>query len=73
MENNKYRNTNDINDAEYHYTLILQEKSPKACKELGRAVQGFDSDLWDASLRAIVFHGNLGKFQADIGFGIRAS
>ena len=51
----------------YHYTLILQEKSPKACKELGRAVQGFDSDLWDASLREIVFHGNLGKFQADIG------
>lgn len=47
--------------------LSCRKKSPKACKELGRAVQGFDSDLWDASLREIVFHGDLGKFQADIG------
>ena len=50
----------------YHYALIMQEKSPKVCKDLGREVQGFKPATWNASLREIIFHGNLGKFQADI-------
>lgn len=50
----------------YRYALIMQEKSPKACKNLGREVQGFEPATWSASLREIIFHGNLGKFQADI-------
>ena len=50
----------------YHYGLIMEESSPKKCKDLGRLVSGFDSSIWDNALREIIFHGNLGKFQSDI-------
>lgn len=50
----------------YHYGLIMEEPSPKKCKDLGRLVSGFDSSTWDNALREIIFHGNLGKFQSDI-------
>ncbi len=50
----------------YHYGLIMEESSPKKCKDLGRLVSGFDPDIWDNALREIIFHGNLGKFQSDI-------
>ena len=50
----------------YHYGLIMEEPSPKKCKDLGRLVSGFDSMMWDNALREIIFHGNLGKFQSDI-------
>ena len=52
----------------YHYGLIMEESSPKRCKDLGRLVSGFDSNTWDNALREIIFHGNLGKFQSDITF-----
>ena len=50
----------------YHYSLIMEESSPKKCKDLGRLVAGFESTTWDNALREIIFHGNLGKFQSDI-------
>ena len=50
----------------YHYGLIMEESSPKKCKDLGRLVSGFDSNTWDNALREIIFHGNLGKIQSDI-------
>ena len=50
----------------FHYSLIMEESSPKKCKELGRLVTGFDPITWDNALREIIFHGNLGKFQSDI-------
>ena len=50
----------------YHYGLIMEEPSPKKCKDLGRLVSGFESTTWDNALREIIFHGNLGKFQSDI-------
>ena len=50
----------------YHYSLIMEESSPKKCKDLGRLVSGFESTTWDNALREIIFHGNLGKFQSDI-------
>ncbi|MBR3020255.1 MAG: NADAR family protein [Clostridia bacterium] len=50
----------------YHYSLIMDEPSPKRCKELGRLVSGFDSTIWNSVLKEIVFHGNLGKYQSDI-------
>lgn len=50
----------------YHYSLIMEEASPKKCKDLGRLVQGFDEEKWDKALREIIFHGNLAKFQSDI-------
>ena len=43
----------------YHYGLIMEESSPKKCKDLGRLVSGFDSSTWDNALREIIFHGNL--------------
>ena len=49
----------------YHYGLIMEEPSPKKCKDLGRLVSSFDSSTWDNALREIIFHGNLGKFQSD--------
>ena len=50
----------------YHYSLIMEEPSPKKCKDLGRLVSGFESTTWDNALREIIFHGNLGEFQSDI-------
>ena len=31
----------------YHYGLIMEEPSPKKCKDLGRLVSSFDSSTWD--------------------------
>lgn len=50
----------------YHYSQIMEEPSPKRCKDLGRLVNGFEQAVWDKAQREILFHGNLGKFQADI-------
>lgn len=50
----------------YHYSLIMEEPSPKKCKDLGKLVSNFNSNIWDQALREIIFHGNLGKFQSDI-------
>ena len=35
---------------------------PRACKEAGRGVQGFDVKVWNALARDIVFEGALAKF-----------
>ena len=34
----------------YHYSLIMEESSPKKCKDLGRLVSGFESTTWDNAL-----------------------
>ena len=41
---------------------ILDCKHPQEAKRLGRAVQNFDDDVWNAERSNIVFEGNLLKF-----------
>ena len=43
--------------------LILESKSPKECKALGRQVKNFDSKTWDSVSQEIVYQGCLYKFQ----------
>ena len=50
------------------YKAIMSESNPKVCKQLGRQVKNFDSQIWNSSFREIIFHGNLGKLQSDIEF-----
>lgn len=50
----------------YSYRQIMNETSPKKCKELGRHVTPFDQKRWDEAAREIIFHGNLAKLQSDI-------
>ena len=48
------------------YSAIMNEPSPKICKQLGRQVKNFDSAIWNESFKEIIFHGNLGKLQSNI-------
>ena len=48
------------------YDKIMQEKDPSECKALGRKVKNLDGKGWGKAAREVIFHGNLGKFQADI-------
>lgn len=49
------------------YTRIMKSKDPKTCKHIGREyIEGFDGKKWGRAAREVLFHGNLGKFQADI-------
>jgi ribA/ribD-fused uncharacterized protein len=41
---------------------ILSSKTPKMAKDLGRAVRGFDSTIWQQQRVAVVERGNLAKF-----------
>lgn len=41
---------------------ILKAKYPKAQKELGREVRGFNARTWDKHADRIVYEGNLAKF-----------
>ena len=50
------------------YVRIMDVKDPRICKDLGRKVKGFESEVWDKAFREILFHGNLGKLQGDIEF-----
>ncbi len=50
------------------YKAIMNEPSPKICKQLGRQVKNFDSSIWNNAFKEIIFHGNLGKLQSDIEF-----
>ena len=54
-----------FNDLE-HYCAIMSESDPAKDKKLGRLVTPFDQNVWDDSLREILFHGNLAKLQSDI-------
>ncbi len=47
------------------YLRIMNEKNPKECKAIGRGVKGFDGKTWGRAAREVIFHGNLGKLQAD--------
>lgn len=42
---------------------ILVTTNPGTQKALGRAVVGFDADLWNSICRGIVFRGNLARFE----------
>ena len=53
-----------FNDAEYH-TAILKAETPKECKELGRKVRNFDSDVWDENKDRILMDGLYLKFTQD--------
>ena len=48
------------------YTKIMKAKDPAECKSLGRKVKNLDSQAWGNASREVLFHGNLGKIQADI-------
>ncbi len=48
------------------YDKIMKEKDPEKCKRLGKKVKNYDSAKWKASVREILFHGNLSKLQSDI-------
>ncbi|MES1184075.1 MAG: NADAR family protein [Myxococcales bacterium] len=54
---------------------ILQAPSPGAAKSLGRTVQGFDEQRWNAQRFEIVVAGNLAKFSQhrDLGAFLRAT
>lgn len=43
-------------------TKIIDCKSPAAAKKLGRQVEGFDQEIWEANRFDIVVKGNLSKF-----------
>ena len=42
---------------------IMAATSPKEQKRLGREVQGFDKEKWDAQAREIVYRGNYAKYK----------
>ncbi len=48
------------------YQKIMNEPDPAKCKRLGKGVSPFDRVIWDKAAREIVFHGTLGKLQANI-------
>jgi ribA/ribD-fused uncharacterized protein len=50
---------------------ILATTSPKAQKELGRAIRGFDEATWKSVCRGIVYAGNLAKFQQNVELGAK--
>ena len=48
------------------YDQIMREKDPAKCKQIGGDVENFDGKVWGKAAREVLFHGNLGKLQADI-------
>lgn len=49
------------------YVRIMNSKDPSVCKHIGREfILGFDGKTWGRAAREVLFHGNLGKLQADI-------
>ena len=45
------------------FEKIMNEPNPKIQKELGRAVKGFDSKIWDQNAKKIVYDGCKLKFE----------
>ena len=52
----------------YSFDIIMKTPSPRDCKKLGRVVKNFDQEVWDRSLREIIFRGNLAKAMSDTAF-----
>ncbi len=50
---------------------IMAATHPKAHKEHGRKVAGFDKEKWDSVARDVVFKGNVAKFTQNPEFGTR--
>ncbi|QGJ69889.1 Swarming motility protein YbiA [Planctomycetales bacterium 10988] len=59
----------DLFGDEEHFEKIIQARTPKAAKALGRKVRGFDDRKWKAERRQIVTDGNLAKFRQHKEFG----
>jgi len=51
---------------EVNLELIMEADHPREQKRLGRQVQGFDSDQWNAVARDIVYKGNYAKFSQNL-------
>ena len=49
--------------AQHHLEQILQAAHPGAAKNIGRLVQGFDEEVWNAQRYSIVVRGNQAKFE----------
>ncbi|MEM7343484.1 MAG: NADAR family protein [Chloroflexota bacterium] len=49
-------------DDEVACTKILQAPHPNQAKKLGRTVQGFETEIWEAHRYKIVVQGNIAKF-----------
>ena len=47
------------------WEAIMASHSPKEMKALGRAVRGFQKEVWDARCYRLVLEGNLAKFSQD--------
>lgn len=45
-----------------NYTAILKAKTPKECKQLGRAVSPYDEDVWEKNRYEILKKGLTAKF-----------
>lgn len=56
-------------DANDLFKTILNSKSPKEAKQLGRKVADFDSQLWDKRKFEFVVKGNLAKFSQNAALG----
>lgn len=67
MMSEKARHFGDIETRK----LIMMEKSPRICKQLGRQVKNFDNKSWDNVAYAIVARGLLAKFTQNAGLGKR--
>jgi len=46
---------------------VLEADSPGKAKSIGRSVQGFDSETWDANRWDIVVNGSVHKFEQNSG------
>ena len=49
-----------------HYVLIMNERDPQRCKELGKQVRNFDAVVWDRCKEEIVYNGNYAKFDQNV-------
>lgn len=49
-----------------HAYEIINTSEPKRIKELGRLVEGFNEDIWNAHKEQIVMQGNILKFSQNI-------
>lgn len=52
-------------ESQYTAWQILQTSSPKEAKDLGKQVRWFDKRKWEATVKSVLFLGNLLKYQQD--------
>lgn len=57
-----------MGDFESH-VRILAEKNPRAVKDMGRKIKGFDQEMWDRMCTFVVIEGNYCKFTQNSSLG----